>query len=152
VRPDISISSDFIVGFPGETEADFEQTMKLVDDIRFDGSFSFIYSRRPGTPAASLHDDTPQSVKLARLQRLQKLLEEQTFAASKAMEGTTQRVLVEGRARKDASEMSGRTDNNRVVNFPGNERLIGQFIDVVITQALPHSLRGEVVIRESVTA
>lgn len=152
VRPDISISSDFIVGFPGETEADFEQTMKLVEDIRFDGSFSFVYSRRPGTPAASLHDDTPQEVKLKRLQRLQKLLEEQTFAVSKGMEGTTQRVLVEGRARKDASELSGRTDNNRVVNFPGNERLIGQFVDVVITQALPHSLRGEVATRESVTA
>jgi tRNA-2-methylthio-N6-dimethylallyladenosine synthase len=152
VRPEMSISSDFIVGFPGETEADFEQTMKLVEDIRFDGSFSFVYSRRPGTPAASLHDDTSQSVKLARLQRLQKLLEEQTFAVSKAMEGTTQRVLVEGRARKDASELCGRTDNNRVVNFPGPERLLGQFIDVLITQALPHSLRGEVVIRESVAA
>jgi tRNA-2-methylthio-N6-dimethylallyladenosine synthase len=152
VRPDISLSSDFIVGFPGETEADFEKTMKLVEDIRFDGSFSFIYSRRPGTPAASLHDDTPQSVKLERLQRLQKLLEEQTYAVAKAMEGTTQRVLVEGRARKDVTELSGRTDNNRVVNFPGHERLIGQFIDVRITQALPHSLRGEVVTHESVAA
>lgn len=152
VRPGISISSDFIVGFPGETEADFEQTMKLVEDIGFDGSFSFIYSRRPGTPAASLHDDTPQPVKLARLQRLQKLLEEQTFAVSRAMEGTTQRVLVEGHARKDVTELSGRTDNNRVVNFPGPARLIGQFVDVVITQALPHSLRGQVVTRESVTA
>ncbi|MBL8517464.1 MAG: tRNA (N6-isopentenyl adenosine(37)-C2)-methylthiotransferase MiaB [Betaproteobacteria bacterium] len=152
VRPDISISSDFIVGFPGETETDFEQTMKLVEDIRFDGSFSFVYSRRPGTPAASLHDDTPQSVKLSRLQRLQKRLEEQTFAVSKSMEGSTQRVLVEGRATKDASELSGRTDNNRVVNFPGHERLIGEFVDVVITQALPHSLRGEVAVRETVSA
>ncbi|MDX2219805.1 MAG: tRNA (N6-isopentenyl adenosine(37)-C2)-methylthiotransferase MiaB [Burkholderiales bacterium] len=151
VRPGISISSDFIVGFPGETEADFEQTMKLVEDIGFDGSFSFVYSRRPGTPAASLHDDTPQEVKLKRLQRLQKLLEEQTFAVSRAMEGTTQRVLVEGRARKDASELSGRTDNNRVVNFPGPERLIGNFVEVTITRALPHSLRGEIVTRDIVS-
>jgi len=151
-RPDISISSDFIVGFPGETEADFEQTMKLVDDVGFDGSFSFVYSRRPGTPAASLADDTPQETKLARLQRLQKRLEEQTYAVSKSMEGTRQRVLVEGRARKDASELSGRTDNNRVVNFAGNERLIGHFVDLVITSAMPHSLRGEVVTSETVSA
>jgi tRNA-2-methylthio-N6-dimethylallyladenosine synthase len=151
-RPAISISSDFIVGFPGETEADFEQTMKLAEDMKFDGSFSFVYSRRPGTPAASLHDDTPQQVKLQRLQRLQKLLEDQTFAVSKSMEGTRQRVLVEGVARKDASELMGRTDNNRVVNFPGDKRLIGHFIDVDITQAMPHSLRGAVVTSESVSA
>jgi tRNA-2-methylthio-N6-dimethylallyladenosine synthase len=152
VRPDISISSDFIVGFPGETEADFEQTMKLVADVGFDSAFSFIYSRRPGTPAASLEDDTPHEIKLARLQRLQKLLEDQTFAISKAMEGSTQRVLVEGRARKDPSELCGRTDNNRTVNFKGHARLIGEFIDVVITQALTHSLRGEIVTRETVSA
>jgi tRNA-2-methylthio-N6-dimethylallyladenosine synthase len=151
-RPDISISSDFIVGFPGETEADFEQTMKLAEEIKFDGSFSFVYSRRPGTPAASLLDETPQQLKLQRLQRLQKLLEDQTFAVSKSMEGTRQRVLVEGIARKDASELSGRTDNNRVVNFPGDKRLIGHFIDVDITQAMAHSLRGAVVVSESVSA
>ena len=151
-RSDISISSDFIVGFPGETESDFEQTMKLVEDVKFDGSFSFVYSRRPGTPAASLLDETTQQVKLQRLQRLQKLLEEQTFAVSRAMEGTRQRVLVEGVARKDATELSGRTDNNRVVNFPGDRRLIGHFIDLDITQAMPHSLRGQVVIAESVSA
>jgi tRNA-2-methylthio-N6-dimethylallyladenosine synthase len=151
-RPDISISSDFIVGFPGETEADFEQTVKLAEEIRFDGSFSFVYSRRPGTPAASLLDETPQQLKLQRLQRLQKLLEDQTFAVSKSMEGTRQRVLVEGIARKDAAELSGRTDNNRVVNFPGDKRLIGHFIDVEITQAMAHSLRGAVVVSESVSA
>ncbi len=147
VRPNLSVTSDFIVGFPGETEADFEQTMRLIEEVGFDGSFSFVYSRRPGTPAADLHDDTPQEVKLKRLARLQKAIELQQTAISQAMVGTTQRVLVEGHARKDASEFSGRTENNRVVNFaaPGApaERLIGQFADVVITSALPHSLRGE---------
>ncbi len=152
VRPEISLSSDFIVGFPGESDADFEQTMKLIDDVGFDGGFSFIYSRRPGTPAASLPDDTPHSVKLARLQRLQKRLEEQTFAVSKSMEGTRQRVLVEGRARRDASELSGRTDNNRVVNFAGPERLIGQFVEATITQAMSHTLRGDICMREVDTA
>jgi tRNA-2-methylthio-N6-dimethylallyladenosine synthase len=143
-RPDVCLSSDFIVGFPGETDADFEQTMQLVDDVGFDASFSFVYSRRPGTPAADLADDTPQAVKLARLQRLQAKLEANARAVNAAMVGTTQRVLVEGRSRKNAAELAGRTDNNRVVNFPGADRLLGTFVDVVITQALPHSLRGSV--------
>jgi tRNA-2-methylthio-N6-dimethylallyladenosine synthase len=144
VRPDISISSDFIVGFPGETEADFGQTMKLVEDVRFDGSFSFIYSPRPGTPAASLPDATPHAVKLERLQRLQKRLQELAEEYSRAMVGTRQRVLVEGPSKKDRGELAGRTDNNRVVNFPGASRLVGQFVEVDITTALPHSLRGDV--------
>jgi tRNA-2-methylthio-N6-dimethylallyladenosine synthase len=144
-RPDISISSDFIIGFPGETDADFEQTMKLIEDVRFDGSFSFIYSPRPGTPAASLPDATPQEAKLARLQRLQKRIQELSEEYSQAMVGSTQRVLVEGRARKDESELAGRTENNRVVNFPGHARLIGHYVDLAITRAYPHSLRGQVV-------
>ena len=151
-RPDLSLTSDFIVGFPGETEEDFEKTMKLIDDVGFDGSFSFVYSARPGTPAADLADDTPQEVKLARLARLQKRIDEQAQAVSQTMVGTVQRILVEGHARKDATELAGRTDNNRVVNFPGAARLINQFIDVRITSALPHSLRGEVVTREAVSA
>ena len=146
VRPDVTLTSDFIVGFPGETEADFEATMKLIDDVGFDNSFSFVYSRRPGTPAADLADDTPQTVKLQRLARLQKRVDEQAATISAAMVGGTQRVLVEGHARKDASELSGRTENNRVVNFPGHPRLIGTLIDVRITKALAHSLRGEAVI------
>jgi tRNA-2-methylthio-N6-dimethylallyladenosine synthase len=141
--PDVSISSDFIVGFPGETGADFEATMRLVDEVGFDGSFSFLYSRRPGTPAADLADDTPHEVKLARLQRLQARLEELALAVSRDMVGTRQRVLVEGESRKNAAELCGRTANNRMVNFPGNRRLTGQFIDVKITAALSHSLRGE---------
>jgi tRNA-2-methylthio-N6-dimethylallyladenosine synthase len=141
-RPGISISSDFIVGFPGETEADFAQTMRLVEDVRFDGSFSFVYSARPGTPAAGLADGTPRAVKLERLQRLQKRIQELAEEYSRAMVGTRQRVLVEGPSRKDASELAGRTDNNRVVNFPGPARLAGRFVDVDIVQALPHSLRG----------
>jgi tRNA-2-methylthio-N6-dimethylallyladenosine synthase len=152
IRPDISISSDFIVGFPGETEEDFEKTMKLAEELQFDGSFSFIYSRRPGTPAASLLDDTPYDVKLKRLQRLQRVLEDQSTAMSNAMVGTTQRVLVEGISRKDDNELMGRTDNNRVVNFPGNRRLIGSFIDVEITQAMHWTLRGNVVTREDLAA
>ncbi|TXG81686.1 MAG: tRNA (N6-isopentenyl adenosine(37)-C2)-methylthiotransferase MiaB [Thermomicrobiales bacterium] len=148
-RPDLSLSSDFIVGFPGETEADFDATMKLIDDIGFDGSFSFLYSPRPGTPAADLPDDTPQDIKSARLARLQQRIDEQAQAASAAMVGTRQRILVEGVSRKNADELAGRTDNNRVVNFPGNARLIGQFVDVAITRAYPHSLRGEVVTRET---
>ncbi|ODT35026.1 MAG: tRNA (N6-isopentenyl adenosine(37)-C2)-methylthiotransferase MiaB [Lautropia sp. SCN 70-15] len=144
-RPDISLSSDFIVGFPGETAEDFERTMKLVEDIGFDHSFSFVYSSRPGTPAADLPDDTPQSLKLERLRRLQAAIDANAARISQAMVGTVQRVLVDGHARKDASELSGRTDNNRVVNFAGADRLLGNFVDVRITAALPHSLRGEVV-------
>ncbi len=142
-RPDISISSDFIVGFPGETDADFTATMKLIDEVGFDSSFSFIYSRRPGTPAAELPDDAPHAVKLERLQQLQRRIEEQAQAISRAMVGTRQRVLVDGTAKKSAGELSGRTENNRVVNFPGPSRLIGEFTDVTITAALRHSLRGE---------
>ncbi len=148
-RPDLALSSDFIIGFPGETEADFEATMKLIDEVGFDTSFSFVYSPRPGTPAADLPDDTPQTLKLQRLARLQKRIEEQAQVVSQGMVGTVQRVLVEGHAKKDASELAGRTDNNRVVNFPGQARLIGQFVEVTITAALPHSLRGEIRLRES---
>jgi tRNA-2-methylthio-N6-dimethylallyladenosine synthase len=144
-RPDISLSSDFIVGFPGESEADFEATMKLVADVGFDASFSFLYSRRPGPPAADLPDDTPRAVKLTRLQRLQARIDEQARALSRAMVGQRQRVLVDGAARKDANELRGRTPNNRVVNFPGPGSLVGRFTDVVITAALPHSLRGELI-------
>jgi tRNA-2-methylthio-N6-dimethylallyladenosine synthase len=144
-RPDISISSDFIVGFPGETEADFEATMTLIEEVGFDQSFSFVYSRRPGTPAAALPDTTPQAVKLARLARLQAKINEQAGAISRAMLGTQQQVLVEGRAKRNADELSARTGNNRVVNFPGPGRLIGRFVDVTITGALPHSLRAEIV-------
>lgn len=148
IRPDISISSDFIVGFPGETEADFEATMKLIAEIGFDNSFSFIFSPRPGTPAAELVDDTPHDVKLERLQRLQAAIDARAQLISQEMIGSTQRILVEGVARKDASELSGRTDNNRVVNFVGQPRLIGHFVDVTITAALPHSLRGEILTSE----
>ena len=145
-RPGISISSDFIIGFPGETEADFAQTMKLVDDVRFDGAFSFIYSPRPGTPAASLADATPYAAKLDRLQRLQKRVQEHYETYSRAMVGTRQRVLVEGPARKDAGELAARTDNNRVVNFAGPARLVGSYVEVEITAALPHSLRGRLAV------
>ena len=144
-RPDISISSDFIVGFPGETGADFQQTMKLVDELRFDGSFSFIYSSRPGTPAAGLADATPHAVKLDRLQRLQQRLQELSQEYSQAMVGTRQRVLVEGRARKDPAELAGRTENNRIVNFAGDAALLGCYVDLEVTEAYPHSLRGRVV-------
>jgi tRNA-2-methylthio-N6-dimethylallyladenosine synthase len=143
-RPDLSLSSDFIVGFPGETETDFGATMRLIDDVGFDTSFSFVYSPRPGTPAADLPDDTPQDLKLRRLARLQKRIDEQAQVISQAMVGSVQRVLVEGHAKKDAAELAGRSDNNRVVNFPGHARLIGHFVDVRITAALPHSLRGEI--------
>jgi tRNA-2-methylthio-N6-dimethylallyladenosine synthase len=143
-RPDITITSDFIVGFPGETEREFEQTMSLIEDIGFDHSFSFIYSPRPGTPAADLPDDTPQAVKLARLQRLQSTIDANARRISQEMVGSTQAVLVEGPSRKDAAELAGRTGNNRVVNFAGSPRLIGQLIDLTITSALPHSLRGQV--------
>jgi len=144
-RPELSLSSDFIIGFPGETEEDFEKTMRLIEELNFDNSFSFVYSPRPGTPAADMVDDTPQEVKIGRLMRLQKTIEAQALKISQAMVGTTQRVLVEGHAKKNASELSGRTGNNRVVNFAGSERLVGRFVDVTITAALPHSLRGEVV-------
>lgn len=144
VRPDISIATDFIVGFPGEREADFEATMNLIDEVGFDNSFSFVFSPRPGTPAASLVDDTPQEVKLARLYRLQEKIRAQAAAISAAMVGTVQRVLVEGPSKKDPGELSGRTENNRVVNFAGDPNLIGRMVEVTITQALPNSLRGEV--------
>ncbi len=151
VRPNLSLSSDFIIGFPGETDADFAATMKLIEDVGFDGSFSFLYSARPGTPAAELADDTPLETKSARLQQLQQRIDRQAAAISEAMVGSVQRVLVERHARKDASELAGRTDNNRVVNFPGPqhaERLIGQLIEVRITEARSHSLRGEAVIND----
>jgi len=144
VRPDICVSTDFIVGFPGETDMDFEQTMKLIDDIGFDQSYSFIYSRRPGTPAASLQDDTPDAVKHARLQRLQTTINANSKKISERMIGSVQRVLVEGPSRKNAQELAGRTENMRYVNFPGDARLIGQFIDVQITQAMSNSLRGRI--------
>lgn len=145
-RPGLTLSSDFIVGFPGETEEDFEKTMKLIADVGFDTSFSFVYSRRPGTPAADLHDDTPQDVKLRRLQRLQALINEQAAAIANGMVGTRQRVLVEGESRRDARELMGRTENNRIVNFAAPARLIGQMIDVEITHANTNTLRGRVVI------
>jgi tRNA-2-methylthio-N6-dimethylallyladenosine synthase len=152
VRPGISLSSDFIVGFPGETEADFEQLMHLVEDIGFDSSFSFVFSPRPGTPAAALSDETPHGEKLARLQRLQAQLESQAQAISRSRVGTRQRILVEGPSRKDPGELMGRTECNRIVNFPGPQRLVGQMIDVTITQALPHSLRGAPVVQHGVAA
>jgi tRNA-2-methylthio-N6-dimethylallyladenosine synthase len=142
-RPGISISSDFIVGFPGETERDFDATLRLVEEIGFDDSFSFVYSRRPGTPAAELPDDTPQNEKLARLARLQKIIDDHAKAISERMIGTRQRVLVEGPSRRDARELAGRADNNRVVNFFGPRRLVGQFVDVEVTALRSHSLRGE---------
>ena len=144
-RPDIALSSDFIVGFPGETDRDFEDTMKLIRDLDFDQSFSFIFSARPGTPAANLPDDTPMEVKKERLMRLQQQINTQAARYSRAMVGTTQRVLVEGTSKKDPRQLSGRTKNNRVVNFDGNQRLVGHFADVVITEALSNSLRGRVV-------
>jgi tRNA-2-methylthio-N6-dimethylallyladenosine synthase len=143
VRPDLSLTSDFIVGFPGETETDFAQTIRLVDEVKFDGAFSFSYSARPGTPAADLPDQVAPAEQLARLTRLQALLDAQYRAYSDAMVGTRQRILVTGRAVKDARELAGRTGNNRVVNFAGGAALIGNYADVSITAALPHSLRGE---------
>ncbi|QWP79034.1 tRNA (N6-isopentenyl adenosine(37)-C2)-methylthiotransferase MiaB [Lysobacter sp. K5869] len=144
VRPDISISSDFIVGFPGETEADFDKTMKLIEDVGFDQSFSFIYSRRPGTPAADLEDTVTSEEKHARLSRLQAAINANAAKISQAMVGSVQRVLVEGPSRKDPNELTGKTENMRSVNFPAPARLIGRFVDVVITQALSNSLRGRV--------
>jgi tRNA-2-methylthio-N6-dimethylallyladenosine synthase len=143
-REGISISSDFIVGFPGETERDFEQTVRLVEELGFDASFSFIYSPRPGTPAAGFRDDVPHPVKQARLARLQDVIQTNAQRISAAMVGSVQRVLVDGESKKDAHELSARTDNNRVVNFKGAPHLMGSFVDVAITQALPHSLRGEI--------
>jgi len=150
IRPDISLSTDFIVGFPGETEDDHARTMKLIDEIGFDASFSFVFSPRPGTPAAALHDDTPQDVKLARLQQLQARIEENVRRISDSRVGTVQRILVEGPSRRDPAELMGRTACNRIVNFDGGpqrDRLVGQMVDVAITRAYPHSLRGEVVTR-----
>ena len=141
-RPDLSLTSDFIVGFPGETEADFAQTMKLVDDVGFDGSFSFLYSARPGTPAAELPDTVPREVAQARLARLQSAIEASYRACSDAMVGTCQRVLVTGRAAKNASELASRTANNRVLNFAGEAALAGTYVSVRVTHAFPHSLRG----------
>ncbi len=148
VRPDISISSDFIVGFPGETDADFDKTMKLIQDIGFDQSFSFIYSRRPGTPAADLPDDVSSEEKHARLSRLQTHVSAHAATISEAMVGTTQSVLVTGPSRKDPNELTGKSENMRSVNFAGHPRLIGQFVDVVITGAMPNSLRARVVTAE----
>ncbi len=144
IRPDLSLSSDFIVGFPGETEDDFEKTMDLIRSVGFDTSFSFIYSARPGTPAANLQDLVDQREKLSRLQRLQAEIEQYAATISQSMVATQQRVLVEGVSKKDSTELSGRTDNNRVVNFQGHPRLVGQMINLHIESALPHSLRGVV--------
>jgi tRNA-2-methylthio-N6-dimethylallyladenosine synthase len=141
-RPGISLSSDFIVGFPGETDRDFEATMQLIEELGFDQSFSFIYSRRPGTPAASLPDDVPHEVKQARLERLQAHIDAHSLSISRAMVGSVQRVLVERPAKKDPRQLAGRTENNRWVNFDGPASLIGRFADVVVTEALPNSLRG----------
>jgi tRNA-2-methylthio-N6-dimethylallyladenosine synthase len=154
IRPDMAMSSDFIVGFPGESDDDFQKMMKLIDEVGYDTSFSFIFSPRPGTPAANLADDTPHEVKLKRLQHLQAVIEDNVKRISESRFGTVQRILVEGASRKSsaqAPELMGRTECNRVVNFdagPHPERLIGQMIDVKITLALPHSLRGEVLINE----
>ena len=149
VRPDISLSSDFIVGFPGETEDDFDRMMKLIADVGFDFSFSFLFSPRPGTPAANLADATPHGVKLKRLQHLQAVIEANVKRISDSRVGTLQRVVVEGVSRKDASELTGRTECNRSVSFKGPPRLIGQMIDVAITESRAHSLRGEVRVHEA---
>jgi tRNA-2-methylthio-N6-dimethylallyladenosine synthase len=155
VRPDISLSSDFIVGFPGESENDFEQTMRLIENIGFDASFSFVYSKRPGTPAADFPDDTTPATKRARLARLQAAVNAHAQRISAAMVGSIQRILVEGPSKKasqeNPGELMGRTENNRVVNFPGGPRalrLVGEMLDVRIAQALPHSLRGELLLPE----
>jgi tRNA-2-methylthio-N6-dimethylallyladenosine synthase len=142
-RPDICITSDFIVGFPGETEQDFELTLKLIDEVGFDNSFSYLFSPRPGTPAAEMHDDTPHEVKAARLKRLQDRISEQESGIAEAMLGSVQRVLVEGVSKKDVLEMAGRTDNNRVINFRGTPDMTGSFVDVKVTEIVRHTLRGE---------
>ena len=146
VRPSMTLTSDFIVGFPGETDADFEATMKLIEDVGFDASFSFLYSARPGTPAASLEDTTPQTVKAARLKRLQQRIDEQALVISQAMIGSTQRVLVENLSSKDGERLIGRTDNNRVVSFAGGADLIHHYTDVKITEASARNVRGEAVV------
>ena len=151
IRPDMALSSDFIVGFPGETDDDFNKMMKLITDVGFDASFSFIFSPRPGTPAANLPDDTPHAIKLERLQHLQATLEDNVRRISASREGTVQRILVEGRSRKSAAELMGRTECNRIVNFEGGplaDRLVGQMVDVRITEARPHSLRGAVLVQQ----
>jgi tRNA-2-methylthio-N6-dimethylallyladenosine synthase len=142
-RPDICITSDFIVGFPGETEQDFELTLKLIDEVGFDNSFSYLYSPRPGTPAAEMTDDTPHQVKAARLKRLQDRLSSQEDAVGQSMLGSVQRVLVEGISKKNTLELAGRTDNNRVINFRGSPGMIGRFVEVSVTQVVRHTLRGE---------
>jgi tRNA-2-methylthio-N6-dimethylallyladenosine synthase len=144
VRPDISLSSDFIIGFPGETDADFGATMKLIDDVGFDTSFSFIYSQRPGTPAAFMADNVSQDTKKVRLKELQEKILKQARLVSQKMVGTTQTILVEGQSRKSDQELSGRTENNRVVNFKASGELVGQFIDVDITLAMNNSLKGTI--------
>lgn len=148
IRPNISFSSDFIVGFPGETESDFEKTMQLIESVGYDTSFSFVFSPRPGTPAANIKDETSQLVKLERLQRLQKRIEEMAREISNNMVGTIQKVLVEGKSKRHNNELTGRTENYKTVNFAGNERLINQIIDVRITSTLANSLRGEIITRE----
>jgi tRNA-2-methylthio-N6-dimethylallyladenosine synthase len=149
VRPDISISSDFIVGFPGETERDFAATLQLIRDVGFDSSYSFLYSRRPGTPAASLPDDVPEARKQQRLSELQALIEAQARALSEQMVGGLQRVLVVRPARRDARELAGRTENNRWVNFAGPESLMNRFVEVTITEARAHTLRGRLKVRDA---
>jgi tRNA-2-methylthio-N6-dimethylallyladenosine synthase len=149
IRPDMAMSSDFIVGFPGETEDDFGKMMKLIDDIGFDNSFSFIFSPRPGTPAANLQDETPHEVKLRRLQHLQATINDSIKHISESRLNTVQRILVEGESKRDATELMGRTECNRVVNFVGQPRLIGQMVDVNITETRTYTLRGEVVTTEA---
>lgn len=148
LRPGISIASDFIVGFPGETDEDFEATLELIRRVGFDQSFSFIYSARPGTPAAAIADETPRELKQARLQRLQELIDTQAAAISRGMVGTVQRLLVEKTSKKSDRELAGRSENNRWINFAGDARLLGQFVDVLITEALPNSLRGRLLLSD----
>jgi tRNA-2-methylthio-N6-dimethylallyladenosine synthase len=145
IRPNLSLSSDFIIGFPGETEQDFQATLDLIQEVGFDHSFSFIYSPRPGTPAANFADDVALETKKQRLYQLQTVLDRQAHAISHAMVGSTQRILVEGFSKKDPQQLAGRTENNRVVNFTADSQLIGQFVTVKITEALPNSLRGEII-------
>ncbi len=152
IRPDMAMSSDFIVGFPGETEDDFNKMMKLIDDVHFDNSFSFIFSPRPGTPAANLHDDTPHEDKLRRLHHLQSVINANIKSISESRLGTVQRILVEGASKRDGGELMGRTECNRVVNFEGQPRLVGQLVDVRITETRTYTLRGEVVTSEVVAA
>jgi tRNA-2-methylthio-N6-dimethylallyladenosine synthase len=150
VRPDISLSTDFIVGFPGETDDDHARTMKLIDDVGFDSSFSFVFSARPGTPAAALPDETPQAAKLQRLQQVQAVIEANARRIGESRVGTVQRILVEGPSRRNGDELMGRTECNRIVNFAAPARLVGQLVDVRITEALPHSLRAEALTQETV--